>query len=70
MIETIKDALKKKPDAKYIWMHPDDAKEAGDSINQLGLKVSVSYMMEKGVFVLSEKEMDESLSLDNKSLYF
>jgi hypothetical protein len=69
MILAIKDALKKLPNSKEIWIHPDDEKLAGTELYDLGLKVRVLLIVEKGGFVLSEQDIDEVISKemqDNK----
>lgn len=58
MIQTIKDAITKLPNSKYILIHPDDLIKTGSQIDDLGLIVKSSILVEKGTFMLSEKDIE------------
>lgn len=57
MEEAVKAAMKKMPDAKYIWMHPDDLKEVKIFVATTNLQAEARYIIPKGQFLLSENDL-------------
>lgn len=59
MNKTLSDALDKMPNSKMIYINPTD----GYIVNNIpdGIKVRKSPWIQKGTFVLSEKDLEEEL---------
>jgi len=61
MIEAIKDALLKLPEAKEIWLNHNDYKGNEDEMKSLGLVIKENAMVQMGLFYLSEKTSEDIL---------
>jgi hypothetical protein len=66
LIEKIKEGLAKFKEPKELWLNPSDEQKVNEEdpnfLKAAGLKIRVFAMMEKGIFLVSENDIEEQWS--------